>query len=151
MKYSDYFVASAPPPAVPLMKGNLVLSLAFVGSEYFENTNLRNVYFMVGSSADTDIVADCETRKGRYESAEGEETLNSITFHKGAFTEGAMGSFYRSEIYRTLHRDACYEVAFLIHYHNIRGYDPESGIKRFDREAVLQKLREVFLTFRFVD
>ena len=151
LKYSDYFVESTPPPAVPLIKGNLVLSLTFVGSEYFENTNLRDVYFMVGTSADTDIVADCVARKGRYERVLGEEIVNSITFHKGAFTEGATGSFYRSEIYRTLHRDTCYEVAFLIHYHNIGGYDPESGIKRFDREAVLQKLREVFLTFRFVE
>lgn len=151
LEYSDYFVESTPPHAVPLMKGTLVLCLAFVGSEYFENTNLRNVYFLVGSSADTDIVADCVARKGRYERVLGEEIVNSITFHKGAFTEGATGSFYRAEIYRTLHTDACYEVVFFIHYWNIRGYDPERGIKRFDREAVLQKLREVFLTFRFVE
>ena len=133
------------------MKGNLLFSLNFVGSEYFENTNLRNVYFMVGASADTDLVADCVARKGRYESPEGEDTVNSITFHKGAFTEGAAGSFYRSEIHRTLHRDTCYEVEFLIHYTNVRHYGPESNIKSFDKAAVLNKLREVFLTFRFVE
>jgi len=151
LKYSDYFVPSSPPRFGHLMKGNVVLSLTFVGSEYFENTNLAEVYFIVGSSKDTEIVSSCLTPKYSYERVIGEEVVNSITFHKGAYGEGAAGNFYLEDIYRTLHKDTCYEVVFHTHCWGLGGYDPGSGIKRFDKEAVLHKLREVLLTFRFVE
>lgn len=151
LKYSDYFVASSPPPEIDLMKGNLVLCLTFVGSEYFESTNLAEVYFIVGSSKDTQIVSICLTPKSNYERVLGEEVVNSITFHKGAYGEGAAGNFYLEDIYRTLYKETCYEVVFHIHCWGLGGYDPGSGIKRFDEEAVLNKLREVLLTFKFIE
>jgi hypothetical protein len=151
LEYSDYFIQSAPPPAMPLMKGEIALSLSFVGSEYFESTNLDEVYLVVGSTEDADIVSSCMDPVGAFEKQLGEETVNSIAFQKGAFSEGAAGNIYTQEIYRTRQGNTCYEIGFIMHYANIGNYGPDSGIREFDDEAVQQKLREVLLTFRFTE
>ncbi len=59
LRYSDYFTVGTPPPVISPMRGEPVLSLRFTGSEYFQETNLGDVYFVVGKSEHAEILSNC--------------------------------------------------------------------------------------------
>jgi hypothetical protein len=58
LRYSDYFAVGTP-PVIPPMRGEPVLSLRFTGSEYFQETSLGNVYFVVGKREEAEMVSNC--------------------------------------------------------------------------------------------
>ncbi len=147
LSYSDYFIEAPPPLSIPLMKGDPAFSLTFLGTEYFEHTNLDDVSLTVGTSNNPEIVSGCEIPVGRFESVQEEVIINSVTFQRGIFGEGAAGNLYLQEIYRTLHGDTCYEIATIIHSANIGAYGPGSGIRQYSYDEVAGKLREVLMTF----
>ncbi|MFV2045508.1 MAG: hypothetical protein ACC700_20030, partial [Anaerolineales bacterium] len=59
LRFSDYFAVGTPPPDIPPMRGEPMLSLRFTGSEYFQETNLGDVYFVVGKSEEAEILSNC--------------------------------------------------------------------------------------------
>jgi hypothetical protein len=148
LQYSDYFVVSLPHAGLPLMKGSPLFNLTFVGSEYFQNTNLKEVHLTVGASQDSKITSSCMTPLSN-EVEGGDTVINSIPFHTGGIYEVAAGSHYDQVIYRTLYQDICYEVALSIFSSNIGALGPET--KEFDYEAVDQMLHEILYSFRFVE
>ena len=59
LRYSDYFAVGTPPPVIPPIRGEPVLSLRFTGSEYFQETNLGDVHFVMGKSEEAEILSNC--------------------------------------------------------------------------------------------
>ena len=147
LTYPDTFA-----PAIPVSanyKTEPELALQFIDSIAYDNTNLSEVYFLVSSTSDSQVVKTCtepNQNGGSPEQVVGNEGINGYTFvHNRAEGAGA-GNFYQQEIYRMVDSNVCYEVIYYIHSTNIGNYPPGT-VTEFDRDAVLQQLYGVFSTF----
>lgn len=164
LRYSDYFIPDAEPNGRYTGAGRkAIFSLDFIGNEFFEGTNLRQVSFFIATSNEVEIdsslieeaeidstCTSCDDREG----ALGQEVINSVTYRKCEYIDHDMGGRrYRGEIYRTIHNNTCYEVGFVIYDGSVdmeRYNNPDSDIREFDQGGVLQKLREVLSTFKLI-
>lgn len=146
--YPDYFVSELV-TGFPMIKSTGVFRLEFVDSPYFRGTNLSEVMFLAGGSADAGMLARCTEPASEAEQYLGTETIGSTEFHKSITTGIGLGHIYDRIIYRTVQGDVCYEIVFLIHYTSMGVYDPALGIKEFDRQAILEKLEQVLATIQF--
>ncbi len=147
LTYPDTFA-----PAIPVSanyKTEPELALQFIDSIAYDNTNLSEVYFLVSSTSDSQVVKTCtepNQNGGSPEQVVGNEGINGYTFvHNRAEGAGA-GNFYQQEIYRMVDSNVCYEVIYYIHSTNIGNYPPGT-VTEFDSDAVLQQLYGVFSTF----
>ena len=148
--YSDTFA-----PAIPVSanyKTEPELALQFIDSEAYYNTNLGEVYFLVSSTSDAQIVKTCtepNQKGGSPEQVIDTEGINGYTFiHSRAEGAGA-GNLYQQEIYRMVNSNVCYEVIYFIHSTNIGNYPPGT-VTEFDRDAILLQLYGVFSTFLII-
>lgn len=148
LAYPDQF-APARFPSSANNKTELELALQFIDTKFYENTNLGEVYFLLGSSSDPQTVATCtdpNPNGGAPEEAKGTEVINGYTFvHNQAVGAGA-GNIYEQEIYRMAFKNVCYEAIYFIHYSNIGNYAP-GAVKEFDSNALMQELDGVLSTF----
>jgi len=145
--YADTFA-----PAIPVQanyKTEPELSLQYIDTQAYDNTNLSEVYFLLSSTSDTQVVKTCtepNQKGGSPEVVVGTEGINGYTFvHSSAEGAGA-GNYYQQEIYRMVNDNVCYEVIYFIHSTNVLNYEPGT-VTEFDRNAVLQQLYGVFSTF----
>jgi hypothetical protein len=147
LTYPDTFAPAIPVPAN--YKTEPELALQFIDSTYYDNTNLSEVYFLVSSTSDSQVVKTCtepNQNGGGPEQIVGNEGINGYTFvHNRAEGAGA-GNFYQQEIYRMVNNNVCYEVIYYIHSTNIGNYPPGT-VTEFDRDTILQQLYGVFSTF----
>lgn len=146
--YSDPF-APAVFPSFANTKTNTELVLQFVDSTFYDKTNLSEVYFLLGSSADPLMVATCTDPNesgGVPEELKGNEMFNGYAFaHSQAAGAGA-GNIYEQEIYRVALNNICYEAIYFIHYSNIGNY-PAGAVTEFDRNTLMKKLGSILSTF----
>jgi hypothetical protein len=77
------------------------------------------------------------------------ETVNGMTFTVIETDGVATGNLIDGYVYRTFHRDKCYELDVRIAYSNPGIADPGT-IKYFDLKAVHRRLKRVLDTFKFV-
>jgi hypothetical protein len=144
--YPDTFAPSI--PVVGNYKIKPELTLHFIDSQTYDKTNLSEVYLFVGSSSDAQVVATCtqpNPNGGGPEQVIGNEVINGYTFvHSTAESVGA-GNIYGQEIYRMVNKNVCYEVTYYMHSSNIGNYTPGT-VAEFDRNAILQKLYDIFST-----
>ena len=75
-----------------------------------------------------------------------EVNINGVKFVHSQGGGVAAGNIYEQTYYRTAYQDVCYEVTFYIHYGNIGNYAPDSGVKEFDRAALMQKFESILST-----
>ena len=144
LTYPDTFA-----PAQPVLgnyKSDPVLALRLIDSELYEKTNLGEVYLMLSSTSDPQIVASCTAPNpnggGGPEYPVGEEVFSGLTFvHTTAEGAGA-GNYYQQEIYRTVQKNVCHEVIYYIHYTNAGNYTPGT-VTEFNRDAVMRNLQAV--------
>lgn len=130
--------------------GDAAASFRLVDSKYHSGTNLLDACVIIGVSQDEGDLPTCLEPRNALEESLGEQEINSITFYKGSFSEGAVGNVFEGISYRTIHRDACYDIALFMHSGNIGAYTPGT-VSEFNREEVLEKLHQVLSTFRFLE
>jgi len=142
--YTDEF-APVHPPGAEVSKTQPELSLNFIDTSFYLNTNLSEAYFLFGSSRDASAVQTCTqpVSLGGYENIIGDVMINGVTFTKSQGGGVAAGNIYEQTYYRAAYQGSCYEVTFFIHYGNIGAYDPGLGVKEFDRAGLMQKFESI--------
>ena len=145
--YPDTFA-----PAIPVTanyKTEPELSLQYIDTPAYTNTNLGQVYFLVSFSSDAQVVKTCtepNQNGGGPEVVVGTEGINGYTFVHSTSDGAGAGNRYQQEIYRMVNNNVCYEVIYYIHSTNVENYTPGT-VTEFNRNAVLQQLYGVFSTF----
>jgi len=150
LEYSDYFAINMRPRLIPNLKGEELLRLAFVGTEYFEGTNLQDAFVAIARSDDPEIVADCTGPMDLYEQAQGKETINGHDYSKWSASDGGMGQFYNQNAYRTADSGVCCEVIFYENVLSIAHFAPELVLEEYDRASLIEKMREVLHSLDFM-
>lgn len=64
--------------------------------------------------------------------------------------EAAAGNLYETYIHQQIHDGDCYEFAYTIHSTNIGNYDPNQGVKEFDKEKVKNDLNKIIQSFKYL-
>jgi len=125
-----------------------VVGFRLIGDRYYAGTNLLDACVVIGVDRSAEARATClEPRP--IEEYLGQEQINAITFSKGSRGGVAAGNIYDVTSYRTLHHDACYEIALFLHSHSLGVYSPGT-ISEFDRQEVIDRLVQILHTFRFI-
>ena len=145
--YSDEF-APARFPGVEIYKIAPELTLQFINTDSYVNTNLFEAYFLFGATDQSEVVATCTEpfSFGGPENIIDEVSLHGIPFTHSAGGGVAAGNIYEQTYYRAAYQGVCYEVTFFVHYGNIGAYSPEAGVKEFDRSALTQKFEDILST-----
>jgi hypothetical protein len=77
------------------------------------------------------------------------ETVNGVTFTVIETDGVAIGNLIDGFVYRSFHRDKCYELDVRIAFSN-PAYADSGTMKNFDLEVVHHRLKQVLDTFKFV-
>ncbi|MDD5687923.1 MAG: hypothetical protein PHE88_08840 [Elusimicrobia bacterium] len=140
-----------------------VIIIGFPGSEY-TGTNLGEAYFAVCIS--TEYLTKClKYTDPSGLSIQGEEEddedgwdvvlkkakkINGIVFHTGSWTEGGMSQISSTDIYRTIHKQYCYEIQLFTHSTNMGVY-VERTVKEYNVKKIWKILEQILATFKFTD
>jgi hypothetical protein len=147
LSYTDVF-APASLQGAPMYRIPPELTLQYIDTQSYADTNLIEAYLLFGSSTDPQVVSTC-TEPVVLDAAEtvvGDVTLNGVSFTKTENSGVGAGNVYEQTHYRAARNDTCFEFTYYIHYGNIGNYDP-STVTEFDHEALLQSFDEVLSTF----
>jgi hypothetical protein len=147
LSYIDVF-APASLQGAPMYRIPPELTLQYIDTQSYADTNLIEAYLLFGSSTDSQVVATC-TEPVILDAAEtvvGEVTLNGVSFTKTESSGVGAGNVYEQTHYRASRNGTCFEFTYYIHYGNIGNHDP-STVTEFDQEALLQSFDEVLSTF----
>ncbi len=142
--YKDEF-APVRFPGPEISKTQPELSLEFIDTASYVNTNLIEAYFLFGSSRDASVVQSCTEpiSFGGTENIVGDVMIHGVKFTKSEGGGVGAGNIYQQTYYRTAYQGACYEVTFFVHYANIGNYAPDSGIREFDQAALTQGFESI--------
>lgn len=122
--------------------------LRFIDTKSLDHTNLSEAYFLLGSSFDPAVVANC-TRPGFAggpETITGEVNIDGFPFTRSETSGVGAGNLYEQTFYRIAYQGTCYEITFYIHSTNIGNYPADSSVKEFDRAALIQKFEAILST-----
>lgn len=144
--YTDLF-APAFYPGAQVTRIKPELSLQFIDTDSYINTNLNEAYFLFGSSTDAQIVSECTQPLsfGGPESIVGNVTINGVPFTKSQGGGVAAGNIYEQTYYRTVYNGTCYEITYFIHYGNIGNYQPGT-VHEFDHDALIKDFDQILST-----
>jgi len=142
--YTDEF-APVRYPGAEVSKTQPELSLEFIDTPFYLDTNLSEAYFLFGSSRDGSVVQTCTqpVSFGGPENIVDDVVINGVTFTKSHGGGVAAGNIYEQTYYRAAYQGSCYEVTFFVHYGNIGAYAPGLGVKEFDQAALTQKFETI--------
>ena len=142
--YTDEF-APVRYPGAEVSKTQPELSLEFIDTSFYLDTNLSEAYFLYGSSRDASVVQTCTqpVSFGGPENIVGDVAINGVTFTKSQGGGVAAGNIYEQTYYRAANQGSCYEVTFFVHYGNIGAYAPDLGVKEFNQTALSQKFESI--------
>ena len=145
--YTDDFApVRFPGPQVYKVKPEI--SLAMIDSQLYLKTNLIEAYLLFGSTNENSTVETCMQPGsfGGLESVVGEVSINGIMFVRSESSGVGAGNIYEQIYHRAVNNGYCDEVTFYFHYANIGNYSPDSGVKEFDRDALIEKFESVLST-----
>lgn len=137
----------------PVVVNGALVSIAMTDKKYFSGTNLREASIIIGARHNDEALSRClKAEAGSLYKYKGgdlpKEEVNSIPFSRDFVEEGAAGHLYEKTSYRTIHKDACYEIALFIHSVNV-GVRHPGTVSAFKRDEVMEKLHQVLSTFNF--
>lgn len=121
--------------------------LQYIDTAQYLQTNLDEAYFLIGSSADADVISKCTEPLsfGGPETVLGNVSVNGVSFTKSQATGVGAGNIYEQTYYRTVYNNICYEITYFVHYGNIGAYDPNT-VHEFDHDGLMRKFDEVLNT-----
>jgi len=149
LEYSDYFAIDPEPGLITQTQGEELLRLAFVGTEFFEGTNLIQAFVAIARTDDPQIVAECMGPLDPYSQDLGTEVINGRDYFKSSYSDGGMGRFYSQSVYQTANAGACFEVIFFEDVYSVEHFAPEFVLEEFDEAGVIEKMREVLRNLEF--
>jgi hypothetical protein len=139
---------------------NWMVGATTTGSAYFTltvpkafepQTNLADVSLTVGSSKNTDAVAQCLSAAP----SNGPATQTSTVVINGApFTifhssDAGAGNYYQTTSYRTVKAGQCYAIEYTIHSSQIANYPASYNLKPFDQAKIDVLMQNIIGTFTF--
>jgi hypothetical protein len=125
-------------------------ALVRIPKSFEPQTNFGDALFSVGSTDEQNVVRTCTTVSDGTE--EGETiTVNGVKFATLTQRDAGAGQLYETVSYRTVWNGSCYAVEYTIHSSNIGAYDPNSGVKEFDRKKVVEVLEGIVESFKFTE
>ena len=135
-----------------------VVSFRLANDKHHSSTNLREASVIVGVRQDEEALSRClklepgsSYKYPKYQRHSlPKHEISTITFYQDFVEEGAAGHQYQRTSYRTIHKDRCFEIAWLIHSINMGVFDPGT-VSEFYEGAVTEKLNQVVSTFRFLE
>lgn len=145
--YTDEFAPARLPP-YQSYKTEPEISLFYIDTQAFVNTNLSEAQVLYGASRDPVVVGDCLQASPEIpnEKIAGEEIVNGRRFVRFEGGGAATGNFYEQIIYRTVDETACHELVLLIHSFSTGAYLPQVVIQEFDRSSLIQKFESILST-----
>lgn len=146
LTYSDYFVVDDNPP--PYYRDKSVFSLLLIESEYYDQTNLNEAYFIITASKEPQEIANC-TLTGPPIQGKGEVRVNNVDYQWMDQINGGAGNIWQEISYMTIYGETCFHVIFFLHSHHAENYDPP--VSDFDADGVIAKLTEVFDSLVFLE
>ena len=135
-------------PGSQVYKVEPEIALELIDPQFYLKTNLIEAYLLFGSTNDSNIVNSC-TQSGSFAGEEkitGDVNINGVKFVRSEGAGVGAGNIYEQIYHRAVHNGTCYEVTFYIHYGNIGNYSPDSGVKEFDQDALIQKFESILST-----
>jgi hypothetical protein len=120
-------------------------------AEEMKGTNFQAAAFSVSELEAATTQAECvkvEEPPPHVGSAR-KETVNGVTFTVLETDGVATGNLIDGYIYRSFHRDKCYELDIRIAFSNL-AYADRGTMKNFDLKAVHHRLKQVLDSFKFV-
>jgi hypothetical protein len=148
LEYSDHFAVDPSPDIASPTKGAIVLTLDFIGTDFYTDTNLSAAHIYVAVSHDPDVVNSC-TEPDLQEEIGDTVEVNGIAFQQSSFQGVGLGNIYERTNHRTENGDACYEIVFFLHYNSI-GVFPDGSVREFDASQIRQLMHEVLNRFEFL-
>jgi hypothetical protein len=120
-------------------------------ADNMKGTNFQVAAFSVSELKEANTESKCLTgdEPPPHTPVSRREMVNGAKFDITESDSGAAGNLMNGFVYRSFHRQTCYELDIRIAYSNPGNYDP-GAIKIFDSEQVRQKLTEVLHTFKFL-
>ncbi len=126
-----------------------VFGVLLASNDFYMTTNLSEAYFVLSleSYTDPDTCLNAPPDAGEIE-AIGTWRVNNVDYRYYHTEEGAAGSLYQSEFFRTYVHLRCVTVRLFTHETNIGNYDPGT-VTPYDRERVINELKRIFFTLRW--
>ena len=137
-------------PQKPNLFGNEVLGLNLAASQFFMNTNLEEVYFVLSleSYTDADTCLNAPPEGIAIQNAVGTWRVNGVDYRYYIGGEGAAGNLYDADIFRTFVHNRCITVYLFVHSTDIGNYTPGT-VTPYDKQGVDDQLKRVFFTLRW--
>jgi membrane-bound inhibitor of C-type lysozyme len=150
---TDFSVAGIEPGygpnwSAPATTTGMVLAEIDVPQSYEPGTNFGNAWLTVGTSADSQAVADCTTNLEGQQATSTPVTIGGVNYTVLAFAGAGAGNRYDTTSYRTVKDGQCYAIEYTIHYGVFENY-PKGSVKQFDEQKVANALDQVIQSFRF--
>jgi hypothetical protein len=108
--------------------------------DYQPHTNFSEATLTVGRSSNTQEIQNCTKNPSMPHT---NTTIQGVPFSKYTFNGAAAGNFYETTSYRTVDAGDCYAIEYTIHSTNIGNYDPNQGIKKFDKTKIVSELEKI--------
>ncbi len=137
-------------PQKPGVFPNEVFGLNLAYTDFFMNTNLEEAYFVMGLEPinDADTCLNAPPEGIAIQDAVGTWRVNGVDYRYYIGEEGAAGSLYHADIFRTYIHSRCITVYLYTHTTNINNYTPGS-VTPYDKEGVQDQLKRVFFTLQW--
>lgn len=126
-----------------------VLARIKVPREYAPQTNFSEAWFTVGWSNSAKAIRSCIQNPGNGVNIS-DATIDGISYKKLNSTDAAAGNLYETTAYRAILDGDCYSLEYTIHSTNIGNYDPNMGIKEFDKAKIQNELDSIAKSFHFL-
>lgn len=147
IQYSDEFAPTD--LVVPVhLKGSAQITLAFIDPDFYApRTNLSEAYAVLADSDDPAVVASCTQPPTEVpETVTGQVPVNRYSFIRSEFSGAAAGNRYDQVAYRTVWKNHCIELVFLIHSTNIDNYPP-GAVVEYDHATLMNKFEAILDSF----
>ncbi len=131
----------------------LALAKATLGKAFQPKTDFSEATFTVGTSPDPSAVAECLTYNpgGGPARAPMQKIINGTTYTVFYSSDAAAGNLYDTTSYRTVRNNQCYAIEYTIHSTQLANYSPDSGVKAYNKGAVMQVMDAMIQSFTFTD
>jgi hypothetical protein len=146
VSYPSDFIVGGGCPTQGVIAGPVV-DFRLEGAPYYAGTNLHDACVVVAARRGEGTPVPCTGLRSPQENYWGQQEINGLLFSIYQRTGVATGHIHDIISYRASHADLCYEVNLLLHSSDTGVYPPGTT-SEFDRDAVMDRLRQVLHSFR---
>ncbi len=128
----------------------MLLAKVTVSRDQQPKTNFAGATFTVGTSSDSQAVANCLKGLNGSLVATSTVSINQVPYTVVRTDDAGAGNFYQTTSYRAVRNNQCYAIEYTIHSTNIANYSPDQGIKKFDQVQADTMLQAIAVSFSWL-